>query len=168
MNAEFRIIRADGKIRWLAARGDVLHDQTGDDPRRGQRYLGINLDITERKEQEEHLRFLMKEVNHRSKNMLGLVQAGARQTAKTSPDDFVTCFGERIQALVAAQDLLVKNEWKAVSLSELVRTQLAHFQDLVGDRFQLHGPDVKVLPAAAQTIAMAVHELGNCSPPIWR
>ena len=161
LDTEFRIIRADGETRWLAARGDMLYDQPGDDPLRVRRYLGVNFDITERKEQEEHLRFLMKEVNHRSKNMLALVQAVARQTATASPQDFVTRFGERIQSLAAAQDLLVKSQWQAVSLSELIRSQLAHFKDLIGDRIQLQGPDVKILPAAAQTIGMAVHELAT-------
>jgi PAS domain S-box-containing protein len=118
-------------------------------------------DLSERKRHEEHIQLLMKEVNHRSKNMLGLVQAVAQQTAKTSPDDFVTRFGERIHALAAAQDLLVKSEWKSVSLNGLIRSQLAHFQDLIGDRIQLHGPDILILPAAAQSIGMAVHEMAT-------
>ena len=118
-------------------------------------------DLSERKQQEEHLQFLMKEVNHRSKNLLGLVQAVARQTAQTSPVDFVTRFEERVQGLAAAQDLLVKSEWKAVSLRELIRSQLAHFKQLIGDRIELHGPDVQVVPNAAQNIGMAVHELAT-------
>lgn len=48
----------------------------------------------------------MKEVNHRAKNMLGLVQLIARQTAASSPQDFVRRFSERVQALSANQDLL--------------------------------------------------------------
>ena len=154
--SEHRIRRHDGEWRWMRVSSAPVHQNGGI-----VEWFGMGVDVTERKEQEEHLRFLMKEVNHRSKNMLGLVQAVAQQTAKTSPDDFVTHFRERIQALAAAQDLLVKSEWKAVSLSELISSQLAHFQDLLGDRIQLHGPDIMVLPAAAQSIGMAMHELAT-------
>ena len=78
-------------------------------------------DLSERQRHEEHVRLLMREVNHRSKNLLALIQAIARQTAASGPDDFVDRFGERVQALAAAQDLLVSNGWEAVPLADLVR-----------------------------------------------
>src|SRR6201999_3994738 len=65
------------------------------------------VDIDERKRHHEHINLLLGEVNHRSKNMLAVVQAIARQTVAANPDDFI----ERIQALAASQDLLVENEW---------------------------------------------------------
>ena len=86
-------------------------------------------DLSEKQQQEDRIRLLMGEVNHRSKNMLGLIQAIARQTAKTQPEHFLEVFGQRLQALSASQDLLVKSEWKAVHLGELVHSQLAHFGD---------------------------------------
>lgn len=118
-------------------------------------------DITERKSHEEQIGLLMAEVNHRSKNMLTVVQAIARQTASTNPADFIERFSDRIGALAASHDLLVKNEWKNVELGELVRSQLAHFDDLIGTRIDLRGPALRVSAAAAQTIGMTMHELAT-------
>ena len=82
----------------------------------GKRYFtGTIRDITGRKRQEEQIGLLMREVNHRAKNMLAVVMAVARQTQATSPEEFTSRFGERIQALAASQDLLVKNEWRGVA-----------------------------------------------------
>jgi two-component sensor histidine kinase len=101
----------------------------------------------------------MREVNHRSKNMLSLVLSIARQTAVHDPGDFIERFAGRVQALAANQDLLVRNEWQGVDLKELVRAQLEHFADLVGSRIAVGGPSLRINAAAAQTIGLALHEL---------
>ena len=116
-------------------------------------------DITERKRHEEQIQLLIREVNHRAKNILAVVQAVARQTAASNPDDFVERLGERIGALAASQDLLVKSQWTGVKLAELVRSQLAHFSDLIGTRIVIKGPEAVISAAAAQTLGMAIHEL---------
>jgi two-component sensor histidine kinase len=128
----------------------------------GEEYaLETNRDITGRKRHDDHIRFLMGEVNHRSKNMLSLVQAIARQTIAADPDDFLDRFGKRVEALAANQDLLVRNAWKGVDLNELVRSQLGHFEDLIGTRIGLQGPPLFVSAPAAQALGMAVHELAT-------
>jgi PAS domain S-box-containing protein len=128
----------------------------------GKRYFtGTIRDITERKRHDKELQLLLREVNHRAKNMLAVVQAIARQTAATTPDQFLERFGERVRALGASQDLLVKNEWRGVELDELIRSQLAHFKDLIGTRIDLKGGPLFVSASAAQTIGMAIHELAT-------
>src|SRR5258708_3008829 len=77
---------------------------------------GTVQDITERKEREEKEHLLMREVNHRAKNMLSVVDSIAHQTATRNPEDFIERFSERIQALSANQDLLVRNEWNGVEI----------------------------------------------------
>ena len=126
------------------------------------RLVAASRDITERKQAEEHSALLMKEVNHRAKNLLAVVQAVARQTSvKSDPAEFATHFGKRLAGLAASQDLLVQSEWKGVGLKELVSSQLAHFVELLGRRVTLEGPPVQITPTAAQAIGMAVHELAT-------
>lgn len=126
--------------------------------------VGIHFnDVSERKRQEEHVRLLMREVSHRAKNMLALVQAIARQTAAVSTKDFLDRFNRRIHALAASHDLLVESEWKGAKLAQLVQSQLTPFGDLLGRRIELQGPPITVSAAAAQTIGMCLHELATNS-----
>ena len=97
-------------------------------------------DITERKRYEEHIELLLHEVNHRSKTCWRSSRPW-RGRPRLEPQRFRRTFGERIQAMAAAQDLLVKNEWRGVDLDGLVRSQLAHFNDLIGTRIEIEGPD---------------------------
>jgi PAS domain S-box-containing protein len=118
-------------------------------------------DITERKDREQQVAMLIREVNHRSKNMLVTVQAIARQTAALGREDFVERFAQRIQALAASQDMLTKSGWKNVSLEDLVREQLAHFKGLLGKRIRLTGKSTNITATAAQALGMATHELAT-------
>ena len=118
-------------------------------------------DLSEKQQQEDHIKLLMGEVNHRSKNMLGLIQAIARQTVKTQPEDFLKIFGQRLQALSASQDLLIKGEWKAVQLGELIHSQLSHFGDEHDGRISIDGPLLMITASASQSLGMAVHELAT-------
>jgi PAS domain S-box-containing protein len=122
--------------------------------------LETNRDITERKRAEERLRLLMREINHRAKNMLAVVDAIAHQTATARPEEFIERFSERIKALAANQDLLIRNEWRGVEIADLVRGQLAPFASFIG-RIALHGPKLRLKPAAAQAIGLALHELAT-------
>jgi two-component sensor histidine kinase len=103
----------------------------------------------------------MREMNHRAKNMLGLVQAIGRQTATRNPEEFIKRFSERIQALSANQELLVRGEWKGVGTEDLVRAQLAPFADLIGSRIVVQGPELRLKAAGAQAIGLALHELAT-------
>jgi two-component sensor histidine kinase len=118
----------------------------------------------------------MREMSHRAKNQLGLVQAIARQTATRNPEDFTERFSERIKALAANQDLLIRNEWKGVDIEELVRAQLAHFADIVGSRIVVRGQKLHLKAAAAQAIGLACTSLrptpantAHCrwTPAVW-
>jgi PAS domain S-box-containing protein len=121
----------------------------------------VTRDISDRKRHEEHLDLLMREVNHRAKNMLSVVRAISNQTAAKSPKDFLVRFTERLQALSANQDLLVRNEWGGVDIADLVRAQLAAFADLMGSRISAHGPELRFNSTAAQAVGLALHELAT-------
>lgn len=153
---EFRIIRAtDGSVRHLRA---VEVARAG--PGGGTEWVvGTNLDITEQKNRERHVRMLLGEVNHRAKNLLAVVLSVAKRTRGTDHETFIENFAARIRSLAAGQDLLVVSEWKGVQLDALILAQLGHFKDLIGDRIILEGESVSLSSGAVQAIGMAIHEL---------
>lgn len=153
----YRIRRPDGGVCWLQSTGGVFLGPAG----KPERLTGVCMDVTERKSREEQVQLLMHEVNHRSKNMLSLVQAVARQTSYSDPSDFLQRFSNRVGALAASQDLLVQSAWRGVDIRQLVLSQLAHFGDLIGNRIRVDGPEVRLTAAAAQNLGMALHELGT-------
>jgi PAS domain S-box-containing protein len=156
----YRIVRSDGKVRWLESRGRAHFDDAGPE-RRLVSFIGTIQDITERKEREEREHLLLREINHRAKNMLSVVHAIARQTAAKNPEDFIERFSERILALSANQDLLIRNEWNGVEIIDLVRAQLAPFADLIGSRIAVHGPKLRFKAASAQSVGLVLHELAT-------
>jgi two-component sensor histidine kinase len=121
----------------------------------------VVFDITERKKTEEHVQMLLREVNHRSKNMLSVVSAIARQTKAPSREEYVERFSERIHALAASHDLLSSRQWQAIAMTELVSAQLAHFEALMGTRVTIEGPAVSLSATGAQFLGMVVHELAT-------
>jgi PAS domain S-box-containing protein len=156
----YRIIRPSGEVRWVAEKGRVEFTGEGEN-RREVKTRGTIVDFTHRKQHEEHAELLMQEVNHRAKNLLAVVQAVARQTARSDPQLFAEQFGKRLAGLAASHDLLVRSEWRGVDLDDLLRSQLAHFAGLIGSRIILQGPRLQITPSAAQAIGMAIHELAT-------
>ncbi|SPJ24608.1 sensor histidine kinase [Palleronia abyssalis] len=156
-HAEFRIVRPDGKVRYFLGRGRVVEEVEGHPVR----MIGVNYDITERKEQAAHTEFLLEEVNHRAKNMISLIGVIAKRTAESGIEGFTERFSMRLSALAANQDLLVSAEWKTVDLEDLVRAQLAHFKDLLDRRILIEGPALSLSPAAAERFGMALNELAT-------
>jgi PAS domain S-box-containing protein len=124
-------------------------------------FITVAQDVTERKLHEEQVHLLMREVSHRAKNILSLVQAIAHQTAAREPTDFVERFTKRIQALAANQNLLVRNEWRGVDVDDLVHAQLSPFADLIGSRIVVDGPKLRLSTTAAQSIGLVLHELAT-------
>jgi PAS domain S-box-containing protein len=162
LHHEYRVQRRDGTVRWVEGNG-LAHFEGSGRERRLVSFGGTVQDITERKEREEKEHLLMREINHRAKNMLSVVASIAHQTATRSPEDFIERFSERVQALSANQDLLIRSEWSGVDIADLVRAQLAHFADLIGSRIVLQGPKLRLNPASAQAIGLALHELATNS-----
>ena len=122
-----------------------------------------SVDVTERKENEAHLRLLMRELTHRSKNLLAVIQAMARQTARHagSIDAFLSQFGARLQALAASHDLLIRESWHGASLDELIRSQLASHIDRGVGQVSIEGPAVALKPEAAQNLGLALARVGR-------
>ena len=153
---EFRIIRPDGRIVWL----DHHRTLHVDDARR---ILGITQDITRRKELEQRIRELMRELAHRVKNQYAVILAMIRETANQTadPHDFQRVVQQRIAGLSKSHDLLVNGEWRGATIDELLRAQIEPFGS--ADRCLASGPPVVLMPAAVQYLGMAFLELATNS-----
>jgi PAS domain S-box-containing protein len=152
-------ITHDGRETWYDLTVHPLTNDTG-------AVTGIiagAVDITRYKEQEARIRLLMRELTHRSKNLLTVIQAIMRQTASNSAsiEDFQTRFSARLQSLAGSHDLLVQDDWQGASMRELVRSQLGHYIDRADSRIELIGEPLRIRPDAAQHIGMAMHELAT-------
>ncbi|MDQ0466535.1 two-component sensor histidine kinase [Caulobacter ginsengisoli] len=121
------------------------------------------VDISEQKRQQDHLQVILRELAHRSRNLLSMVDGIARQTAKAEgvPKEFSQRFGARLTALGQAYDLLISHDWRGVDLDTLARSQLAHLAPEAGDRLRIEGPSLDVGPETGQYLALAIHELAT-------
>ncbi len=158
--ADYRIVRPDGTVVWLTGRGQVVGRWPDG---RARRLMSIMADDTERREGELQVQVLLRELSHRSKNMLTVIQSVARRTAKsaTSVEDFAKDFGQRLEGLSASHELLLQHDWQEVPLERLVRQHFAPFLDPDCDRLAVAGPEVSVDARAAQTIGLALNELAT-------
>jgi two-component sensor histidine kinase len=112
---------------------------------------------------DEEVRFLMRELAHRSKNQMTVIAAMAKQTARGADNvpTYVDAFERRILGLARSTDLLLANGRAGVSLRELVESQIASFSPAEPERVTLEGPDLRLNMQAAQILGMALHELST-------
>ena len=119
----------------------------------------IARDISARKRDEEHQRFLKAELDHRVKNALATVSAVVSQTGQGSRSvaDFVAALDGRIRSMATSHELLRAQRWHGVSLTDLVRRELAPYA--TRNNTEICGPEVTLSPEAGQVVSMALHEL---------
>lgn len=152
---EFRFIRADGKQAWLDGRGERIVEG-------GKTWvIGINSDITDRKLAEEQNSFIMRELDHRVKNILAIILSIARITGTSAPDfdTFNAAFEKRLYAMARTHSLLADSRWQGADLQSLVKDELSQSGEL--ERLEISGPAVNLTASAAQNISMALHELAT-------
>ena len=151
--AEFRIIRPNGEIRWCAGTAAASIDKEG----RVIRVSGVTVDITERKQAEERQNLLAREVDHRAKNALALAQSIVRLTRGENVQSYIRSVEGRINALARVHTVLSLSSWQGAEIGKLIEEELAAYS--AGDRVALRGAEVQLQPATAQTVALALHEL---------
>jgi PAS domain S-box-containing protein len=157
-SAEYRLRHADGGYRWTSARGVPLFDPQST----VSEWVGMNEDITPRKHGEEHASLIMRELSHRTKNLLAVIASLARRTFDGARDPRAQAadFVERIHGLARSHDLLVRADWRGVALGDLVQSHLEPF-GLDAERVSVEGPRIEIKPEAAQSIGLALHELAT-------
>jgi PAS domain S-box-containing protein len=154
---EFRVVRPNGETRWCFGAGAATRNEQGDVVRLN----GVTVDLTEHKRAEERQLLLAREVDHRAKNMLAVVLSVLRLTkAKTTPE-FVATVEGRIHALAATHNLLSTTRWQGADLRRIVDEELAPYRTERSDRIVVDGPSAMLLPATAQAVALALHELAT-------
>lgn len=150
---EFRVSRPNGEVRWCVGTAAATMDPSG----RVVRVSGVTVDITERKRAEERQNLLAREVDHRAKNALALAQSIVRLTRADEVKAYVNAVEGRINALARVHTILSLSSWQGAELSKLIEEELAPYS--LGGQIKLAGPEVQLLPATAQTLALALHEL---------
>ncbi len=154
---EYQIRRPNGEIRWLAARAEFQIDPEGQ-PRSA---IGVVMDVTERKEAEERVTLLAREVDHRANNLLTVVLGTVQLSQAPTAESLRAVLSGRIAALGRAHQLLSEARWEGADLRRLVEEELLVFSLGEATRVRLSGPEVALSPAAAQALAMALHELAT-------
>jgi len=157
-DVEYRTIgKEDGVVRWVAAKGRGIFDADG----RCVRVLGTAIEITKRKEAEERQDLLAREVDHRARNALAVVQSIVRLTRAGTVSGYVAAVEGRIKALARAHVLLSDSRWHGADLGELVAEELAPYRVSEADKVKIGGPRVSLQPHVAQGLALALHELAT-------
>jgi two-component sensor histidine kinase/DNA-binding response OmpR family regulator len=153
---ELRFLRQGGEVRWCAITAAATFDGAG----RLVRLSGVTADITLRKVAEDRHALLAREVDHRAKNALALVQSVLRLTRADTIEQYREAVDGRIAALSHAHTLLSESRWQGAELRTLVTDELAPYRR---DGITMEGAAILLRPATAQSLALVLHELATNS-----
>lgn len=148
---------SDDGLRWFEIWVDPDFDENG----AVQGVVTTKVETTEQKQREQTLRTLLREVSHRSKNLLAIIQGIASQTGRYSDGigDFLTRFRGRLQSLASSQDLVTSSNWRGARLRELVAGQVGRYGPDPVNSLHFEGVNPFLNPNAALHIGLAMHEL---------
>lgn len=156
---EARIRRMSGEVRTCVCAAAVTSDANGG----AARASFVMIDITDRKQAEERQLLLAREVDHRARNALAVVQAIVRLTRAKSQQAYMRAVEGRIHALSQAHTLLSESRWEGADVGRLVGEELAPYRSGESGRVQIDGAPVFLAPEKAQNLALALHELATNS-----
>src|SRR5262249_53213784 len=121
----------------------------------------IARDVSDRKRQERFITLLSREVDHRAKNLLAVVQAIVSLSEGGNPTEVKAAISGRIHALANAHNLLAMSHWEGASLESIVQQELAPYCSDGNSRVLISGLSHTVGPKTAQSIAIVLHELAT-------
>jgi len=148
----------DGVVKWIAVRAQVMLDPRDKAP---VRVIGVAMDVTERQLAEERMLTTTRELQHRVKNTLTVVQAIATQTfrsAKTK-EAGLDAFSGRLRALASATELITRGNWVTVDIRDIVAEITQPYREDRSERFRVTGPPMPINSRDATNLGMALHEL---------
>jgi two-component sensor histidine kinase len=158
---EYRLLPKEDSIRWVEARGECLFDANG----KPSRFVGVAVDITDQKEAQERQRLLLREMNHRVKNIFANFHAIISLSVRSAhtPQQLAQSLRGRLDALVQAKDLVrpgvmgTELQTEGTTVGAVVQTVLRPYDDGT-PRIVISGPDVPVGAKAVTSLALALHE----------
>jgi PAS domain S-box-containing protein len=155
--AEYRIA---GSGRWIMSRGRVYQRDASGHPLV---IMGVDIDMTEERESARRTRLLLRELNHRVKNTLAMIQSLARQTLKQSPNPqrFIEAFSGRLRTLSEAHVLLSDRDWTGIGIMELVNAQVVPYVAQLDRQLVLEGEDMQLPPDHALGLGLILNELAS-------
>ena len=118
-------------------------------------------EVAQRRRAEEAQELLLREIQHRIKNTLGVIQAMIGQTFKTAPAAERDAFGARLRALASAHDLLTDRQWDQATIADVLDRALTPFRERGHERLETGGPETSLAANKALLLAMVLHELGT-------
>jgi two-component sensor histidine kinase len=127
-----------------------------------ERFLLLTIiELTEEHRREQRLRALLRELNHRSKNLLAIILSVASQTARSTSSlaDFLNKFRGRVYSISHSQDLITDANWHGASFRALVRSQADKYHERPEESLAFNGIDPMLSPNEALHIGLAIHEL---------
>ena len=155
--SEIRVLRDNGETRWCLATTAASLD-AGE---KMERLSGVLVDITDRKEAEAMQILLTREVDHRARNALAVVQAIVRLARADTVEAYVKAVEGRIQALAHTHELLSKSRWQGADIERLIAEEIAPYREADANRIATEGPPVILSPERAQAIGLVLHELAT-------
>jgi PAS domain S-box-containing protein len=157
--AEFRTLWPDGTVRWLRSVGRA---ELGPDGTM-RRMSGVSMDVTEQVQAQRRQALLAREVDHRAKNALSVVQSVLRLTPHDEPKAYAAAVEGRVAALARVHSLLAEEGWSGADLRAVAERELAPYAGLTGQGavVSLEGPAVPLAATAVQPLAMVLHELAT-------
>jgi two-component sensor histidine kinase len=155
--AELRVVRPTGEVRWCLVAAAVTFNSNGEP----HRVSGVTIDITDRKEAERRQTLLTREVDHRARNALAIVQAIVRLGRASTMEDYIIGVEGRVRALSLSHELLSQSRWQGADIVRIVAEEFAPYQSGSEQRVHAEGPPI-ILPAdKAQSVALIIHELAT-------
>lgn len=154
---ELRLVRENGEARWCLITAVLAFDERG----KPQRVSGVTIDTTDRKEAELKQALLAREVDHRARNALAVVQAIVRLGRAKTTEEYINGVEGRVRALARSHELLSQSRWQGADIKRLVAEEFAPYQGGEGCRATLSGSAIILPPDKAQSVALIVHELAT-------
>ncbi|HEY1962614.1 MAG TPA: response regulator [Rhizomicrobium sp.] len=157
LQREVRVLRAQREQRFCVVSAAGTFDETG----KLERVDGVTIDITERKEAANRQTLLAREVDHRARNALAIVQAIVRLGRAENVRDYIESIEGRIRALAQTHELLSQSRWQGADMLRIVNEEISPYRTRGAAHITVTGPSVILPPDKAQTIALALHELAT-------